>query len=253
MIMENRKDLLLWGEPFPHSNIHDGLVNQFRAFTAEWPPKPYFLSSMNPQDPSDTWVANLYPDVEDLLHAHRGFYRALFAEPAHRAGCAHWGLKDVRLSIDHATYLRFLYPSCKIVLLYRDPYDAYLSFSHWNVTVFRTWPDRFVSTPYAFGRHWAELTRGYLDGHRRVDALLIRYEDLDDPEAIERLQAYLGWAVPRSSQMRLIREPDYSRAARRPRRKSLLAAERALLTLATRAVYRDAGYGHSQRRPEDVG
>ena len=246
MIMNNKKDLLLWGEPFAHSNIHDGLVNQFRAFTAEWPPKPYFLSAMKPQDPTDTWVANLYPDAEDLLKAHRLFYHALFAEPARRAGCARWGLKEVRLTIDHATYLRFLYPKCKIVLLYRNPYDAYLSLSHWNTYVFRTWPNRFVATPYTFGRHWAELTRGYLDAHKKVDALLIRYEDLDNPEAVDRLQTYLGWTVPRSSQMRLIRELDKSQAAPRPARKPLPAAERALLTLAIRAVYRDAGYGDSQ-------
>lgn len=252
MIMKNRKDLLLWGEPFAHSNIHDGLVNQFRAFTADWPPKPYFLSAMKPQDPTDTWVANLYPDVEDLLQAHRLFYHALFAEPARRAGYARWGLKEVRLTIDHATYLRFLYPKCKIVLLYRNPYHAYLSLSHWNTYVFRTWPNRFVATPYTFGRHWAELTRGYLDAHKKVDALLIRYEDLDNPEAVDRLQTYLGWTVPRSSQMRLIRDPDKSQAAPRPARKSLTAADRALLTLAIRAVYRDAGYGNSQHRADDT-
>ena len=28
MIMENNRDLLMWGEPFPHCNIHDGLVNR---------------------------------------------------------------------------------------------------------------------------------------------------------------------------------------------------------------------------------
>lgn len=243
MIMENRSDLLMWGEPFPHCNIHDGLVNQFRAFTSDWPPRPYFLSGMKLQDPSDTWVANLYPDVDDLLKAHRSFHQTLFAEPAHRAGWKSWGLKEVRLTIDHASYLRVLYPKSKIILLYRNPYDAYLSYSHWNVTVFRTWPDRFVSTPYTFGRNWAELTRGYLEGHERIDALLIKYEDLDSPEAVERLQSYLGWRVPRSSEMRRIKEPDYSKAARRPRRKSLRMTERMMLNLATRPVLHNAGYG----------
>lgn len=242
MIMENRKDLLLWGEPLPHCNIHDGLVNQFRAFTAQWPPRPYFLSGMKLNDPSDTWVANLYPDIDDLLEAHRSFHRTLFAEPAYKAGWKSWGLKEVRFTIDHAAYLRVLYPQCKIVLLYRNPYDAYLSYSHWNVTVFRTWPDRFVSTPYAFGRNWAELTRGFLEGHERVGALLVKYEDLDTANTAERLQSYLGWPVPRSSEMRRIREPDYSKAAKRPKRTSLRAMERTMLKLATRSVLRDAGY-----------
>jgi hypothetical protein len=243
MIMENKRDLLMWGEPFPHCNIHDGLVNQFRAFTGNWPPRPYFLSGMKLQDPSDTWVANLYPDVDDLLKAHRSFHRTLFAEPAHKAGWKSWGLKEVRFTIDHASYLRVLYPKSKIILLYRNPYDAYLSYSHWNTTVFRTWPDRFVATPYAFGRNWAELTRGYLKGHKNVDALLVKYEDLDSPETVGRLQSYLGWPVPRSSEMRRIREPDYSKAARKPKRKSLRATERAMLNLATRSVLREAGYG----------
>jgi Sulfotransferase family len=242
MIMDSNPDLLLWGEPFPHCNIHDGLVNQFRAFTSHWPPRPYFLSGMKLSDPSDTWVANLYPDVDDLLKAHRSFHRTLYAEPAHRAGWKSWGLKEVRFSIEHAAYLRALYPQCKIVLLYRNPADAYRSYSHWEATVFRTWPDRFVATPYAFGRNWAELTRGFLDGYKRVDALLIRYEDLDSPEAVEGMQRYLGWPVPRSSQMRRIREPDYSRAARKPQRNSLRATERVMLDLATRAVLREAGY-----------
>lgn len=242
MIMENRKDLLMWGEPLPHCNIHDGLVNQFRAFTTQWPPRPYFLSGMKLNDPSDTWVANLYPDIDDLLEAHRSFHHTLFAEPAYKAGWKSWGLKEVRFTIDHAAYLRVLYPQCKTVLLYRNPYDAYLSYSHWNVTVFRTWPDRFVSTPYAFGRNWADLTRGYLEGHERVGALLVKYEDLDTADTAQRLQNYLGWPVPRSSEMRRIREPDYSKAAQRPKRTSLRATERAMLKLATRLVLRDAGY-----------
>ena len=243
MIMENNRDLLMWGEPFPHCNIHDGLVNQFRAFTSKWPPSPYFLSTMKLQDASDTWVANLYPDVDDLLKAHRSFHRTLFAEPAHRAGWKSWGLKEVRLSIDHATYLRVLYPKCKIILLYRNPYDAYLSYSRWDATVFRAWPDRFVATPYGFGCNWAELTRGYHEGYERIDALLIKYEDLDNPDAAARLQRYLGWPVPRSSEMRRIREPDYSKAARKPKRKSLRATERAMLNLATRSVLHEVGYG----------
>lgn len=242
MIMENRRDLLMWGEPLPHCNIHDGLVNQFRAFTSQWPPSPWFLSAMRLQDPSDTWVANLYPDVDDLLKAHRSFHRTLFAEPAHRAGWKSWGLKEVRFTIDHAAYLRMLYPKCRIILLYRNPFDAYLSYSHWNFAVFRTWPERFVATPYTFGRNWAELTRGYLEGHREVDALLIKYEDLDHPQTVGRIQSYLGWPVPRSSQMRRIAEPDYSKVALKPRRKSLRATERVMLNLATRSVLRAAGY-----------
>jgi hypothetical protein len=242
MIMKNNADLLLWGEPFSHCNILRGLADQFRAFTPQWPPKPFFLSAVKLRDPSDTWVANLYPEVDDLLKAHRSFHHALFAEPAYRAGWKNWGLKEVRLTIDDAIYLRALYPNCKIVLLYRNPYDAYLSYRSWDASFFRAWPDRLVSTPRAFGGNWAELTRGYLEGHERIDALLLKYEDLDSPDTVERLQSYLGWPVPRASEMRRIRDVDSSHEARKPQRKPLRAMERAILTMTTRPVLRVAGY-----------
>ena len=124
MLMEHNQDILLWGEPFGHANLHDNLVNHFRCFTADWPPDSFFLSKKKTSDISDTWTANLYPDVERLFEAHRSFYRCLFAEPAARAGRRNWGLKEVALTIDHAAYFRALYPKCKIVLLYRHPHDA---------------------------------------------------------------------------------------------------------------------------------
>lgn len=242
MIMEHNADILMWGEPFAHANIHDHLLDQFRAFTRQWPPDAFFLSKMQINSISDTWTANLYPDVEHLITAHRSFYHRLFADPAVQAGRKNWGFKEVRLTIDHATYLRALYPHCKIVLLYRHPHDAYHSYSEWGLMWARTWPN-FVSTPYAFGRIWAEMTRGYLDGSARVGALLIRYEDLDKPEAVARLESYLGWPVPRSSAMQRIgRTEDAPPPTPHLRQRSLPAIDRALLNLATRGVLQDAGY-----------
>lgn len=242
MIMENNSDLLLWGEPFAHCNIHDGLVDQFRAFTHEWPPASFFLSEMKIKKISDTWTANLYPDLDYLFDAHRSYYRKLFADSAAEAGRKIWGFKEVRLTIDHAAYFRALYPKCKIILLYRHPLDAYLSYRKWGLEWARTWP-AVISTPYAFGRNWAEMTRDYLEGHERVHALLIRYEDLDNPEHVARLEAYLGWRVPPSSDMRRIgRIRDSSLPPQSPWQERLPKIDRALLYLATRDVLRDAGY-----------
>lgn len=242
MVMEHNEDILIWGEPFAHSNIHDSLLNQFRAFTRQWPQDDFFLSRMEIRKMSDTWTANLYPDVDCLFDAHRSFYRTLFHEPAARMGCRNWGLKEVRLTIDHARYLRALYPNCKIVLLYRNPLDAYHSYCEWGLAWARKWPG-FISTPYAFGRSWAELTRGYLEGHAGVDALLIRYEDLDNPADVARLESYLGWPVPRSSAMRRIgRIPGSSPATPDLRQSTLPRIDRVLLNFATRNVLGDAGY-----------
>lgn len=242
MIMENNEDIVIWGEPYDLCNIHDSLLNQFRAFSGEWPPKSYFLSNMASNDLSDSWVANLYPDVEHLVQAHRNYYRTLFAEPALRAGRKQWGLKEVRLTIEHAIYFRALYPRSKILLLYRNPLDAYRSYRRWNTGVFRTWPDRFISTPYAFGRNWAEITKGFLEGHNAVDGFLIRYEDLDDDAHVKRLADYLGWNVPRSSEMRRIRDRQPARATDMPHKTRVSIVDRVLLHFATGAVRKDAGY-----------
>lgn len=243
MIMEHNKDILIWGEPFAHSNIHDSLVNQFRAFTGQWPPSSFFLSSMRVGKISDSWTANLYPDVEHLFDAHRSFYQRLLRDPAVQAGRSSWGFKEVRLTIDHARYFRALYPQCKIVLLYRHPHDAYLSYRKWGLAWARTWPARFIDTPYAFGRNWAQITRGYLDGWAGIDALLIRYEDLDNAVDLARLESYLGRHVPSSSAMRRIgRAGDDPPTGPRPGRSTLPRIDRVLLNVATRHVLRDGGY-----------
>lgn len=242
MIMENNKETLIWGEPFSHSNIFDGLVSQLRAFTDEWPRNAFFASRMDPNNLTDSWIANLYPDIDHLLKAHRDFFHTLFVKPAFLLGRRNWGFKEVRLTIDHAVYLRALYPRCKILFLYRDPLDAYLSYRNWDSGWFRTWPQRHISTPYAFGRNWAEITRGYLHGHKTVDALLIRYEDLDSPADVSRLQAYLGWTVPSASEMRHIKRPDSDHSSETSHRDKLPIADRMLLKLAAGAVRREAGY-----------
>ncbi len=249
MLMAHNEDLLLWGEPFAHSNIFDGLLNQFRAFTHDWPPDSFFLSRMAADRISDTWTANLYPDVDQLFEAHRSFYRKLFSDPAAQSGRKHWGFKEVRLNIEHAAYLRVLFPNCKIVFVYRHPHDAYLSYREWGLNWARNWPN-YVSTPYAFGRNWANMTRGYLQGYAQVNGLLIRYEDLDDPAEVARLESYIGWPVPRSSEMKRIGQIKSDRPPTpHLRQDSLPLIDRALLNLATRTVLQDAGYDKPRQQP----
>ena len=243
MIMENNDDILIWGEPYSRCDIVRTLDSQFRAFTDRWPSKFFLISQRNPDALADSWVANLYPDIEKLVEAHHRFFQTLFADSAAESGRRTWGFKDTRLTVDDAAYLRFLYPRSKIIFLCRNPFDAYLSYRNWDSGWFTKWPDRPISTPIAFGRLWAGITRGFLDAREDVGAMFVRYEDLDDPVVIDRLQTYLGWSVPRSSAMRRIQGSDaYSKAAVE-RRHQLPMADRLLLDLATRAERRDAGYG----------
>lgn len=237
MIMQGNESVLIWGEPFDHSNIHDGMMGQFRAFTGEWPLERFFLSHRKERNLADEWVANLYPDVDYLLNAHRKYFDSLFGEPARALGRSNWGIKEVRLTIDHARYFRALYPKCKILFLCRNPRDAYLSYRNLDAGWFRSWPDVLVNTPYAFGRHWAATARGFIDGCRTVDGLLVRYEDLDNPAHVARIEKYLGWPVSRSSSLeRRNIGPSQEKKMR------LSRSDGIILDFSTGRARRDAGY-----------
>ena len=174
MIMQNNKDIVIWGEPFHLSNIFDNMLSQFRCFTERYPRDEYFLSRRTGKGLSDQWVANLYPDVEDLVSAHRKFFQTLFSDPALKVGATRWGIKVVRPSIDHAIYLRAMFPQCKIIFTCRDPLDAYASFRKVHDAFFLRWPDSLVATPYAFGvrlptgHSWADRTASL----RRLHSIL---------------------------------------------------------------------------------
>ena len=102
----------------------------------------------------------------------------MFAEPARRAGATSWGIKEVRLGAEHAFFLRWLYPRARFIFLYRNPLDAYRSYSRYGRNWYNTWPDLPVFTPTAFGRHWLTLMRGFLSSANQLGAYVIRYEDL---------------------------------------------------------------------------
>ncbi len=238
MLMEHNEDVLIWGEPFERSNIYDGMMDQFRGFTSQWPPDKYFLSKSRHRNLSEEWIANLYPDVDDLVQAHRQFFDAAFAAPARAMGRKVWGIKEVRLTVEHAIYFRALFPQCRIIFLHRNPRDAFLSFRSWNEAWFHRWPDRIIGTPYAFGRHWARVTRGFLDRHQEIGALMLRYDDLDDSAEVARLGRYVGWEVPRASELRRVDGfLSGNRAVRLP------YFDRRLIDYSTGRTWKDAGYG----------
>lgn len=201
MLMQHNDDIVIWGEPYHLSNIFESMVGQFRAFTVDWPKKKHFLSKKVQKNLADQWIANLYPDVDYLLNAHRSFLYSLFGEPAKTQGYSRWGVKEVRLTIDHARYVRALYPNARIIFLCRNPLESYRSFFKVYDAWFEKWPDTVVATPYAFGRHWAKLTEGYVKNRREVDAFFIKYETLDSAQTVEQLAQYLGWTIPRASSL----------------------------------------------------
>ena len=187
-------ECLVWGEPFGHAGLLERLADPLRAFTPRWP-EPHFLYTGQPTEKlTEKFVANLYPPPVALLNAYLAWFDEVFAKPARAAKKARWGIKEVRLSADHAAFLRWLYPDAKFIFVIRNPYDAFRSFaarreSGWNW--YHRWPNHPV-TPELFGRHWRELVTSFLAAGEALGGLVVHYEDLER-DGWQRIRDYLGF------------------------------------------------------------
>ena len=198
LIMSDSR-VLIWGEPYDECGMIQALADSMKAFRSDWPPAEYYYDGTPPAELSGNWVANLFPSLEDLRKGHRAFFDALFSEPAKRGGAARWGIKEVRLGSEHAFYLRWLYPKAKILFLYRNPLDAYRSYARYGRSWYDIFPHKPMFTPSAFGTHWRQLMEGYLRDARKLDALLVRYEDLiGNRPPLEEIESHLGIRMDRS-------------------------------------------------------
>lgn len=191
-LIMSKEQILVWGEPYSHAGMIDSLSETIKSFTKTWPLDNWFVSEYDTHNLSNLWVANLYPDVKYLHQASLDYMSALFEQPAKKLGFEFWGIKDVRLTIDHAHYLQWLYPNAKFLFLYRNPYKAYMSYRSardW----YKKWPDKPIFTPRSFAEHWRELVSGYINGHKEVNGMLIKYEDLTNSKLdICALKKYLS-------------------------------------------------------------
>ena len=190
--------VLMWGEPYDECGVVQRMSEMLKAFRPGWPPEDYYYNASKPK--SGDWVANFFPRPDALRRGHRAFFDATFAEPARRGGAMRWGIKEVRLNVEHARYLRWLYPGAKLVFLYRNPLDAYQSYCRFGRNWYDLWPERPVFTPSAFGSHWRDLTGGFVREAQDLDALVVRYEDLvaADQQLLERLEEKLEVRVDRT-------------------------------------------------------
>ncbi len=191
---------LVWGEPYGHSWLVDSLADPLRSLTHDWPEPHFFHRGQSQNDLSQRFCANLYPPAENLLRAHLRFFDTLFAQPARDAGARRWGLKEVRLTADHAIYLKWLFPRAKFLFLYRNPYDCFRSYlarrdSGWKW--FNHWPDKPL-TVSGFGRHWRTLVGSFLKCHEQVGGLVVRYESLAKGE-ISSIEEYLGFDLSKAA------------------------------------------------------
>lgn len=161
------------------------------AITHDWPEQRWFISECDLDKLDSTFVANLYPEVADLQKAYLAYMQTLFIDTAKSKGIGRWGIKDVRLTIDDAHFLKWLYPEAKFLFLVRDPYKAYRSYRltrDW----YHEWPHDPVMTARRFGQHWRDLARGFHDGVNEIGGMLLRQEDLSSGEVdFAGLETYL--------------------------------------------------------------
>lgn len=237
MLMEHKQSAIIWSEPLDHCKIHECIANQLRAFISRRPFERFFFSKRQQRNLSAEWVPSLYLDVDFLLNAHRGFFGRPFGEFDRAIDRSNCGIKEARPTIDRVMHFRVRHPRCKIVILYRNPYDADLSRRHVKAGKFRRRSDDWVKTADADDQHWPETTHSFIKGHERVNDPLIRYEDLDNPVGIDRLSDYLAWPVSRSS---ILRRRDL--AKKQERSVTLARLDKAILDFATGRTRKDAGY-----------
>ena len=102
-----------------------------------------------------------------------------------------------------------------------------------------TWPDRPVFTATTFGRHWRDLTSGFVRDAEAIGALLVRYESLveGDDKLLDRIETSLGLYLDRT--VLAMQVGATSRNARNP---GVSALEHLLLRRVTHPLAARLGY-----------
>jgi hypothetical protein len=186
-------EVYLWGEPFhaTHRLRELRLAQADLDIYAERAPRDPLavLREFRPgyQAPPERWLASS-----------RSMLRAVYAPPD-GSSARFWGFKDVHLDVEDLEWWRRLFPDLKVILLTREPGDAYRSYaaaqrgqvsSGWKQPP--PWDE--VVGPEAWSELWLARAPALLDWAGRHGGLPVRYEEaLADPAAtLKAVAAYIG-------------------------------------------------------------
>lgn len=175
-IVMSSNEVLVWGEPYDRAAPVHRVSSTISSIAHDWPPTSHYSSVQSLDTLSKSWVANLAPPIESLRAAHLAFFNAWLSLEGQNSETTRWGLKEVRLTIDHARYLRWLYPNARFLFVYRDLMPGYLGCRRLNW--YSVWPNYRATHITRFAHHWQHLVNGFIDGYKDVGGMLIRYEDL---------------------------------------------------------------------------
>ena len=225
-------ELVIWGEPVDEAFPIHRLSQMIDPVRGTWPPPDHFREGADPKNLSSEWIANYAPEMPVYKQAHTQFISHWLSNGGQHE---RWGMKEVRLTIDHAVYLKWLYPNAKFLFIYRDVMASYLSIRRkpW----LSVWPNHVATDIVSFAHHWKHLLEGYLDRHVEVEGMLVKFEDLISGEiACESIAEYAGLSSMDASIL------EQKIGARSTRRKPLILPERIILNSVTGSLRKRVGY-----------
>jgi hypothetical protein len=195
-------DLLLWGEPLGEMTLISRLTEMVGHFISErnlelWKKQDAARSSIL----AESWIANLYPSREDFRLALRSLFDRWLGHAARERGFARWGFKEVRMGASEASFLYWLYPKAKFILLSRHPYDCYRSLAdgRWG-EVYDRYPETPIDSAVSFASHWNRLVLSWSELPAGFPSTQIKYEDLISGKVdFRKLESWLGIAIHESS------------------------------------------------------
>lgn len=200
-LLMSSNDTVIWGEAYDRACIVQRLTETVFAHSRTWPDGKYLRQPTSLHALSGEWVANMYPPLSALKLGYRALLENIFMAPAHDVGGNRWGFKEVRLGVNEAEFLHWLFPNAKFLFIYRNPFDAYQSYKNFQPAKnwYVRWPDKPAFTTAKFAKHWQQLAADFIKNASNVDGMLVRYEDLIDGRVdLEALADYCELKIDNS-------------------------------------------------------